>query len=56
MADDGTGEFTCVIPTLYAVLQDGGENTSEYVDVGALKERNYELLCMARDKVMPGWE
>lgn len=56
VADDGTGKFTCVIPTLYAVLQDGGENTSEYVDLEALKERNYELLCKARDKVMPGWE
>lgn len=54
-ADDGTGKFTCVIPTLYAALQGGGE-TSEYVDLEALKERNYELLCKARDKVMPGWE
>lgn len=56
VADDGTGEFTCVVPTLYAVLQDGGENTSEYVDLDALKERNYGLLCKARDRVMPGWE
>ena len=56
VADDGTGEFTCVIPTLYAVLQDGGENTSGHVDVDALKERNYELLCNARNLVMPGWE
>nr|DAS45870.1 MAG TPA: hypothetical protein [Caudoviricetes sp.] len=56
VADDGTGEFTCVIPTLYAVLQDGGENTSEYVDVDALKERNYELLCKARNLVMPEWD
>lgn len=52
---DGGSEFTCVLPNLHAVLQDGGE-TSEHVDVGALKERNYELLCKARDKVMPGWE
>lgn len=55
VADDGTGKFTCVIPTLYAALQGGGE-TPEYVDLEALKERNYELLCKARDKVMPGWE
>lgn len=52
---DGGSEFTCVLPNLHAVLQDGGE-TSEHIDLDALKERNYELLCKARDKVMPGWD
>lgn len=55
VADDGTGKFTCVIPDLHKILEDG-EDVSEYVDVDALKERNYGLLCKARDKVMPGWE
>lgn len=55
VADDGTGKFTCVIPDLHKILE-GGEDVSMYVDVDALKERNYGLLCKARDKVMPGWE
>lgn len=53
-AKDGDIDLTSVFPNLYASLQDGGE-TSEHVDLEALKERNYELLCKARDRVMPGW-
>lgn len=55
VANDGGSEFTCVIPDLHTILEDG-EDVSEFVDVDALKERNYELLCKARDQVMPGWE
>lgn len=54
-AKDGDFDLTSVFPNLYAALQDGGE-TSEHVDLDALEERNYALLCKARDMVMPGWD